>query len=60
MRRWAVGTALRTTTGAIQAMALWAGEGVGSVRALQPAAEIVREIATEAEALLGVWTERLR
>ena len=60
VKRWAIGTALRTTTGAIEAMALWAGEGVGSVQALQPAGHIVPEIVAEAESLLGAWTERLK
>jgi nitronate monooxygenase len=42
-------------TGAIQAMPHWAGESVGGVKQLQPAAEIVRELADEAERLLGRW-----
>jgi NAD(P)H-dependent flavin oxidoreductase YrpB (nitropropane dioxygenase family) len=41
------------TTGRIEAMALYAGESVGEVRGVQPAAEIVRELAEGAEALLG-------
>jgi NAD(P)H-dependent flavin oxidoreductase YrpB (nitropropane dioxygenase family) len=43
------------TTGAIDAMSLWAGESVGSVKRVQPAAEIVRELAGEAEELLRRW-----
>jgi nitronate monooxygenase len=42
----------RETTGTVEAMALYAGESVGAVRQVQPAAEIVREICTEAERLL--------
>ena len=42
----------RTTTGAIDAMALYAGQAVGAVQAAQPAAEIVRELAAGAERLL--------
>jgi NAD(P)H-dependent flavin oxidoreductase YrpB (nitropropane dioxygenase family) len=42
----------RGTTGTIAAMPLWAGESVGGVTRVQPAAEIVRELAGEAERLL--------
>jgi len=45
----------RGFTGAIAAMSLWAGESVGSVTRIQPAAEIVRELADEAERLLRRW-----
>jgi hypothetical protein len=38
--------------GAIEAMSLWAGESVGGVTSVQPAAEIVHELAGEAETLL--------
>jgi NAD(P)H-dependent flavin oxidoreductase YrpB (nitropropane dioxygenase family) len=38
--------------GDVDAMSLWAGQGVGLVSKLQSAAEIVREIAGEAEATL--------
>jgi len=38
--------------GDIEAMALWAGQGVGLVRRRQPAAEIVAEIVAEAEAVI--------
>jgi NAD(P)H-dependent flavin oxidoreductase YrpB (nitropropane dioxygenase family) len=41
------------TTGTIGAMALYAGQSVGSVRRVQPAAEIVRELMQQAEALLA-------
>jgi NAD(P)H-dependent flavin oxidoreductase YrpB (nitropropane dioxygenase family) len=43
----------RATTGRIEAMALYAGESVAEVRAVQPAAEIVAELAEGAESLLG-------
>jgi NAD(P)H-dependent flavin oxidoreductase YrpB (nitropropane dioxygenase family) len=46
----------RDTTGAIEAMSLWAGESVGAVRQVQPAAEIVQELAGEAEALVRRWS----
>lgn len=45
----------REATGAIEAMSLWAGESVGGVRRRQPAADIVRELSGEAEALLRQW-----
>ena len=45
----------RGVTGTIAAMPLWAGESVGGVRRVQPAAEIVRELAGEAERLLRRW-----
>lgn len=40
------------TTGDIEALSLWAGQGVGLVRKAQPAGAIVREIAEEARATL--------
>ena len=43
----------RDVTGAVAAMALYAGQSVGSVTRIQPAAEIVLELMTEAEALLA-------
>jgi nitronate monooxygenase len=39
--------------GNIDAMSLWAGQSVGLVTKVQPAAEIVREIAAEAETILA-------
>jgi NAD(P)H-dependent flavin oxidoreductase YrpB (nitropropane dioxygenase family) len=50
--RLAVPTPTRGTTGTIAAMALYAGEGVGALTAVKPAAEIVRELTDGAEALL--------
>lgn len=43
------------TTGDLAAMALYAGQTVGSVTRVQPAGEIVREMAAEAERLLRKW-----
>ncbi|MBM3139870.1 MAG: hypothetical protein FJZ92_06550 [Chloroflexi bacterium] len=43
----------RATTGAIEAMALYAGQGVGEVREVRPAAEIVATIVADAEARLA-------
>jgi NAD(P)H-dependent flavin oxidoreductase YrpB (nitropropane dioxygenase family) len=45
----------RGTTGAIAAMSLWAGESVGGVGQVQPAAAIVAELAGEAERRLRRW-----
>ena len=45
----------KTTTGAFEAMPLWAGESVDGVKRLQKAGEIVRELAEEAEKLLRTW-----
>ena len=38
--------------GDIESLSLWAGQGVGLVNKIQPAAEIVKEIYTEASAIL--------
>jgi nitronate monooxygenase len=45
----------RGTTGNIEAMALYAGEGVGAVNRVTPAAEVVHQLADGAEALLRRW-----
>ncbi len=42
--------------GSVEAMPHWAGEGVGSVKSILPAAAIVQQLATEAEKLLKRWT----
>ena len=43
------------TRGTIAAMPQWAGQGVGLVKQVEPAAAIVAELASEAEALLRRW-----
>jgi nitronate monooxygenase len=48
-------TATNQMTGNIEAMPHWAGESVGHVKELKPAAAIIRELAGEAEALLRKW-----
>jgi len=53
--RFAVACPTRTTTGTIAAMALYAGESVGAVRGVVPAADIVHELMDGAERLLRVW-----
>jgi len=42
-------------TGHVEAMALWAGESVGGVTGVVPAAAIVQELVNEAERVLGRW-----
>jgi NAD(P)H-dependent flavin oxidoreductase YrpB (nitropropane dioxygenase family) len=41
------------TTGDIESMALYAGQGVGLVHAIKPAAEVVRELAEDARQLIA-------
>jgi nitronate monooxygenase len=52
VRRFQKLTITRHVSGAIEAMPHWAGESVRGVARVQPAAEIVRELAGEAERLL--------
>ena len=54
--RFGAGVTDADTRGNIAAMSLWAGESVGAVSCVQPAAEIVRELALEVDALLERWT----
>jgi nitronate monooxygenase len=44
------------TSGAIAAMPHWAGESVDGIKKVQPAAEIVHELAGDAERLLRRWS----
>ena len=53
VRRYESYTPKTGTTGDIAAMSLWSGQGVGLVRKVQPAAEIVAEIERDARAILG-------
>jgi len=41
------------TTGDVDALSLWAGQGVGLVHEVLPAGEIVRRVTAQAEAILG-------
>jgi len=52
IRRYDAITARSDIAGDIEAMSLWAGQGVGLVRKAQPAAAIVMEIIEEARAVL--------
>jgi NAD(P)H-dependent flavin oxidoreductase YrpB (nitropropane dioxygenase family) len=49
----------RDTTGHVEAMALYAGESVGAVNDVRPAAEILRDLVGGAERLLTTVTQRL-
>ncbi len=51
--RYGAVAARKDYRGDVEAMPLWAGQGVGLVRRRQPAAEIVAEIVTEAEAVIA-------
>ena len=51
--RFAVVPPNRAAQGHIDAMALYAGQSVGAVTAIRPAAEVVREIIADAERLLA-------
>lgn len=53
--RFATISPRKAHAGSIRAMPNWAGESVGGVRKVQPAAEIVTELAAEAESLLRRW-----
>jgi nitronate monooxygenase len=54
--RWAPPPIHTGVTGAIETMPHWAGESVDGVKNVQPAAEIVRELADEAKRLLRRWS----
>lgn len=51
--RYEAVSARKDYQGDVEAMPLWAGQGVGLVRRRQPAAEIVAEIVAEAEAVIA-------
>ena len=55
VRRFAPMVISNRVTGTIEAMPHWAGESVGSVKKLQPATEIVHELAESSEKLLKRW-----
>jgi NAD(P)H-dependent flavin oxidoreductase YrpB (nitropropane dioxygenase family) len=55
LERLECNVAMSDSTGAIEAFPHWAGESVGGVTHVQPAAAIVRELADEAERLLRRW-----
>jgi len=55
MRRFGADAITKAATGSIEAMPHLAGESVGSVKKMQTAAEIIDELMSGAEALLGRW-----
>jgi NAD(P)H-dependent flavin oxidoreductase YrpB (nitropropane dioxygenase family) len=55
IRRFEIMTINKSVTGAIEAMPHWAGESVNGVKEVLPAADIIRELADEAERLLRRW-----
>ncbi len=54
--RYSTDSPMRHTTGALEEMALYAGQGAGAIRAILPAGDRLRQMVREAEACL----ERLR
>jgi len=52
VRRFMGYTPHRETSGDIESMALYAGQGVGLVNSIQPAGDIVRQLVVESESLL--------
>jgi nitronate monooxygenase len=55
VRRFSPAPPSRTTTGGIDAMALYAGQSVGAVQRVEPAGAIVAELVEDAERLLRAW-----
>jgi nitronate monooxygenase len=53
--RFAFVAPLPTTTGRIEAMPMYAGESAAAIEPVEPAAQLVRQIADEASALLRRW-----
>jgi nitronate monooxygenase len=51
--RYSSSMPVESISGDIEALSMWAGQGVGLVDRVQPAAEIVRELIDEAEAALS-------
>jgi len=58
--RFSTSSPLRSTTGDLEGMALYAGKGVGRIEAIIPAAARVAAMAAEAEAILTTGTEQPR
>jgi NAD(P)H-dependent flavin oxidoreductase YrpB (nitropropane dioxygenase family) len=53
IKRYASATPQASMTGEIEALPNWAGQGVGLVTRIQPAAEIVQELVADAERILA-------
>ena len=58
LERYRAVTPSADATGDIEALSLWAGQGVGLVKRVQGAAEIVHEIMDEARSVLQAWGTR--
>ncbi|MEM7378232.1 MAG: nitronate monooxygenase [Pseudomonadota bacterium] len=59
VQRYLSHTATSDVHGDVEALALWAGQGVGLVNRVQPAAEIVAEIAEEAQQAIRALAQTL-
>jgi nitronate monooxygenase len=59
MHRFDTNSPLRTTTGDLEAMALYAGEGAAQVKAIRPAAEILADLMRDAVATLTCLAARV-
>jgi nitronate monooxygenase len=53
--RWSVSPPSREVSGQVAAMALYAGQGVGQVTGVVPAAQVMTELTQGAERLLRRW-----
>jgi nitronate monooxygenase len=51
--RYSSAMPVESITGEIEALSMWSGQGIGIVDRVQPAAEIVRELAADADAVLA-------
>lgn len=56
--RYSSAMPVASITGDIEALSMWSGQGIGLLDHVQPAAEIVRELAEETEAVLGRLSAR--
>ena len=50
---------MTSSTGKLDAMALYAGQGVGAVQSCEPAGEVLRQLADGAEEILKTGQERI-
>jgi nitronate monooxygenase len=59
MHKWDTNSPLRTTTGELEAMALYSGTGCGQITAVRPAAEILGDMMRDAVATLNCLAARV-
>ncbi len=57
--RFSVFSPMSTSSGKVNAMAQYAGQGVGAVRACEPAADVLRQLVDGAESILNADLDRL-